>query len=386
MTSDPTAQVTQTTYIADIAHVIRGVAPVSQEDSLAKAVRLFRARAIPMLVVAHGPHLVGLVHESDVLRMVAKAPDPVALVRTARVDEAMRPIGLVLSSTQPLAEAAAAMAAAYLGAAPVVDGDGRYLGLLLRRDLLAAIGGEPLAPVIAGLATPLGVHLTTGTVRAGAGDLGLALTGAVMMAMNLLSVAAVTEVAKAWPALHRLAAAVGMPELTPLVLVFGQVVLFLLLLRFSPIPGIHAGEHMVVHAIEAGEDLTLEKVRPMPRAHPRCGTNLMALLVMVAAGWSVLDSVGRSPAVALVVFAVMIVVVLTWRRLGYGLQRWITTRTPSDRQLQRAVGVGQELLRKIGESPGRRTTPLRRFWNIGFLQVLMGAAAAMAVGYALHLL
>ncbi len=34
---------------------------------------------------------------------------------------------------------------------------------------------------------------------------------------------------------------------------------------------------MVVHAIEEGEDLTLEKVRPMPRVHPRCGTNLVAL-------------------------------------------------------------------------------------------------------------
>ena len=51
--------------------------------------------------------------------------------------------------------------------------------------------------------------------------------------------------------------------------------LFLLLfLRFSPISGTHGAEHMVVHAMEEGEDLTMEKVRPMPRVHPRLRNEL----------------------------------------------------------------------------------------------------------------
>ena len=46
--------------------------------------------------------------------------------------------------------------------------------------------------------------------------------------------------------------------------------------------GYHGAEHMVVHAHEAGEPLTLESVRRFPAAHPRCGTSFLMTVVIVS--------------------------------------------------------------------------------------------------------
>lgn len=42
----------------------------------------------------------------------------------------------------------------------------------------------------------------------------------------------------------------------------------------------HGAEHKVINAVEAGEDLTVENVRPYSTLHPRCGTSFL-LLVMI---------------------------------------------------------------------------------------------------------
>lgn len=46
--------------------------------------------------------------------------------------------------------------------------------------------------------------------------------------------------------------------------------------------GYHGAEHMVVHANEADEPLTLESVRRFPPAHPRCGTSFLMTVVLVS--------------------------------------------------------------------------------------------------------
>ena len=46
--------------------------------------------------------------------------------------------------------------------------------------------------------------------------------------------------------------------------------------------GYHGAEHMVVHAYEAGEPLTVESVRQFPPAHPRCGTSFLMTVVIVS--------------------------------------------------------------------------------------------------------
>jgi CBS domain-containing protein len=360
---------------------------LSPEDSLAKAARLFRARQLPGLLVAQGRQLVGLVYEADVLALAAEASNPAELMRNTRVELAMRPVSVVFSLDQPVGEAARELKNTGLPLAPVAVSDGGYLGVLLRRDLLVAIAGEPALTQIAGLATPFGVHLTTGSLRAGANDLALASTGAALMLMNLIAVDGLDWVRRqapqVWPALNALTPRGSTGELIEgIAMALMSLLVFLLLLRLSPITGTHAAEHMVVHAIEEGEDLALEKVKAKPRVHPRCGTNLVALLVMVAIGYSLLDTIIEADEGAgmLALFGVVVLVVIAWRRLGHALQRLVTTKTPSDRQLGRAIRVGQELLRKAGERRGAPVGVLRRLWNMGFLQVLAGFLVVYEIG------
>ncbi len=363
--------------VHDLASALKPSPPLSPDDSLAKAARLLRARQLPGLPVARDQQLVGIIYEADLLARAAGAADAPALMRATRVEQVMRPVGLVLSLYEPLATAAQAMQEAGFPLAPVAGSDGGYLGVLLRRDVLAAISGEPVLPQIAGLATPFGVHLTTGSLRAGASDLALASTGAALMVMNLLAVSGVewlrVHLHRIWPALAALTARGSTGEwVEAIVTGLLSLVVFLLLLRLSPVTGTHAAEHMVVHALEEGEDLTLEKVRTQPRVHPRCGTNLVALLVLVGIAQSLLAAISRADegAGVLTLFGLVVVVVITWRRLGHGLQRLITTKRPSDRQLAKAIRVGEELLEKAARPAYAR--PLRRLWNAGFLQVVAG--------------
>jgi uncharacterized protein YqhQ len=44
----------------------------------------------------------------------------------------------------------------------------------------------------------------------------------------------------------------------------------------------HGAEHMVIHTYEAGEALTVANARRHPTAHPRCGTEFLALVMIIA--------------------------------------------------------------------------------------------------------
>jgi uncharacterized protein YqhQ len=68
-----------------------------------------------------------------------------------------------------------------------------------------------------------------------------------------------------------------------------QVGLFLAYLAFvSRTPDIfrvfqyHGAEHMTIHALEAGDPLTVVEVRKYPTAHPRCGTEFLVILVLLS--------------------------------------------------------------------------------------------------------
>jgi CBS domain-containing protein len=378
--------------LRDVGAIIKLAPPLAPDDTVAKAVRLLRARSLPALPDGDQGRHVGLVHDTDLIRLVSGVPDPRAAAQAIPVARIMRPIELILSETQPLSSVAEALSGSAAPAAPVAASDGRYLGLLLSRDLLAAIAGEPLAPPIAGLATPFGVYLTTGALRAGANDLALAATGAALMAINLLASGALYGLASLADRFLSHGAPPPPPEPTgpvPLWLTLGlyglQIAVFLLFLRLSPLTGIHGAEHMVVHAIEEGEELIPEKLKAMPRVHPRCGTNLMALLILLVIAQQSFSKVSaevNNSAGILAFFLLAMIVFLSWRRLGAALQRWVTTRRPSDRQLAQATRVGQALLEKVRACPGARAAFPRRLWNTGFPQVLAGfLAVALVVEY-----
>ncbi len=68
-----------------------------------------------------------------------------------------------------------------------------------------------------------------------------------------------------------------------------QVALFLAYLTFvSRTPDIyrvfqyHGAEHMTIHALEAGDPLTVDDVRKYPTAHHRCGTEFLVILVLLS--------------------------------------------------------------------------------------------------------
>jgi hypothetical protein len=357
-------------------------APLAPDDTVARAARLLRARDLPALPVAENGRLIGAVHESDVLSSLASQA---SAAREARVRPLVRPFGLMVSEDRRLEEVAELLRDSPEPAVVVIAADGRYLGLLLRRDLCAALAGELPVPPIAGLATPLGVHLTTGAVRAGASDFALALTGASLMLISLLASAVLTGVVRLLQHLFPVPPGTHIPPLseaekvTVSLIVYGlQIVLFLVILRLSPLSGIHGAEHMVVHAIEEGEDLVPEKVRAMPRVHPRCGTNLMALLILLLIAWqfTVSTSKGNGEIGPLVFVGLVLAVLISWRRLGAGLQRWVTTKRPSPRQLEQAIAVGRSLVVRVqGGGWGAAPAGLaRRVWNTGFPQVLAGFA------------
>lgn len=230
------------------------------------------------------------------------------------------------------------------------------------RNVLLDSGPRPAR--VGGFATPFGVFLTTGSFRGGAGDGALMATGAGFAACNFLIIiladhlSSISGVTLA-PAVHDVAALLG----------------FFLLVRLSPIAGYHAAEHQTVHAIEQRLPLTLACVRHQPRAHPRCGTNLLAFLlvlqavVVMFAGLAVWD-------LPLVLTLALGVAVPTHRGLGFIVQQLVTTKPAETRQLKSAVAAAEELL--TAWQAGGRVTRWQRLWRTGLLQVFLGAGLSTA--------
>ncbi|MDA8066161.1 MAG: DUF1385 domain-containing protein [Thermaerobacter sp.] len=116
----------------------------------------------------------------------------------------------------------------------------------------------------------------------------------------------------------------------------------------------HGAEHKVIHAVEAGEPLTVERVRRFSIHHPRCGTSFLLLVAVVTVflfaffGWPPLWErlairVLLLPVVAGVAFELLklsaassLPVLRQLAAPGMWLQRW-TTREPDDAQLEVAI-------------------------------------------------
>jgi len=116
----------------------------------------------------------------------------------------------------------------------------------------------------------------------------------------------------------------------------------------------HGAEHRVIHASEAGADMTVEGVRPYPVLHPRCGTSFLLYVVMVSVlvfsffGW---PNIIQRMAIRLSLLPLVAGISYEWVRLagrsksplvqllcqpGIWLQR-LTTRTPDDDQVEVAL-------------------------------------------------
>jgi CBS domain-containing protein len=265
-------------------------------------------------------------------------------------------------------------------ALPVIDEVGRYRGMISRADIVAALGKRVRPPVVGGMATPLGVWLTTGSISAGAPKLGLFLSGVTLGLCLVASDALLQVLLSAFNedlgqsfASGRLGAASGRGDLWNFFVTGAQSLLFLLLLRATPMSGIHAAEHQTVWAIEKGVSLTPESVAKMPRAHPRCGTNLMALAGLIMIVFGHLPSFDKGTVLLALVF-----IFLFWRNLGSAMQVFLTTRPASRKQLESGIRAGNELLEKYQSQPHVPTSFALRLFNSG---LLLSAAGFMLVSY-----
>ncbi len=365
-----------------ITELVRTTRPLLPSDSVSRAVGLLRASGGSAAPVVSGMQVVGIVRESDLLPLLAASangngPDVDSLPPVGQV---MSPPEGFLRADSTIREAADAFARSGAEMLPVVTDYGAYAGYLLRSDITAALSNAIRPPVVGGLATPLGVHLTCGSQRGGVGDGALVLLGVMFGLLNILGFAIAGGIA--WAAQHWFgqplyAALLSEPaprwnvyDAIAYLALLAPVVTLLLGVRLLPVAGYHAAEHQTVHAIERGEPLDLETLRRMPRVHPRCGTNLAA----AASIFIVMVTAYPGP---LAVFAGIMVVLLGWRSIGAWLQQHVTTKPASRKQIESGIEAGKELLARYREEVLGAREPGRRIWNLGFAQIGAGLAATL---------
>jgi CBS domain-containing protein len=397
-----------------VANVLREVPALSPQDTVARGLTLLRRHGLPALAVAWEGRPVGMFSEAGLL--VQAQPEagqhagealrnlPIGQVMTpvpAFVHPGMKLLDLVDNGNEqdagPIGAIVNALRAHHNTCLPVVDDTGYYLGLLSRQEVLTALCGVASPGSVGGMATPLGVHLTNGVVSAGPGDAGLFLTGAAMTALLLLAVVIVNGLCwlvQRYTSLPLLA--ISLSGATPSGAMYFphadiwqsainvlQFASFFILMRLSPLAATHGAEHMVVHAIEAGEELTPEKVMAHTTVHPRCGTNLAAMMMVIAAGTLYITSTSKLNAwnLSMAVVIITIIALLLRQRIGGVLQWLLTTRRPSEKRIMAAIKVGEELLERCQLHATQKRTLAKRIWNIGLLQVMAGA---IVIGYPLQ--
>jgi CBS domain-containing protein len=344
--------------------MVEAVPTLRPADSLGKALRAFGTSGQPVLPVVENDVLMGVLTESDLMGWLASHDGRLTWVEAgashdAMVMQAMRTNLTVGDAHSGLEDVLDLFEAERFKALPVVDADGCYRGMLLRHTILEALSHNLRPAKIGGMATPLGVYLTTGHLTAGAGFWGLFLNG---FGLTTLIVVILLGV-------HSVKGALGwsLPEQAEVAASLG---LFLVALRLSPLSGFHAAEHQTVNAIEQGEPLDLETIAGMPREHPRCGTNLMALLISAQLLLPLLEAepLWLLPSVALLW--------ISWRRVGGWLQRIFTTKPARRYQLLSGLRAGEALMRAYQLQPAYRASRWQRLWNMGLLQILAGGMAA----------
>lgn len=365
-----------------VGELVRRVKVLEVTDTVRRAAGLLQESGSSRIFVHVGNRLVGMVSEHSIAALLGKAGD-IEQALESTIEPLVDHDITFVSSRVGLAAAADMLADKGLEAMPVVDDYGSFYGVVYRSDVVGALAKTLRPPTVGGMATPLGVYLTTGSITAGAGNLGLFLTGVSMAVMIGLAQALALGL------MHLVARISGFPlsayldspplTLTPnvydvpfYVSTVLSIVFFMLLMRFSPLAGYHAAEHMTVHAIESGETLTPATVRMMNRVHPRCGTNLLAgagiFLIIVSKFGS-----------DLAVLLAMAVVIFGWRSVGAWLQYLVTTKTPSERQLASGIAAGKQIMERFQERPGYQAVGFERIWNLGFLQTLAGLLTTMGL-------
>ena len=130
----------------------------------------------------------------------------------------------------------------------------------------------------------------------------------------------------------------------------------------------HGAEHMTIHALEAGDPLTVTEVRKYPTAHQRCGTEFLVIVVMLSI--IMFSLVGRQTPIVMVLSRILLIPVIA--AVGYELLKigaryrshrivhWllypglfvqkITTKQPTDDMIEVAIVSMESALVADGEA------------------------------------
>lgn len=372
---------------SNILNILKSAPILSQNDTIRRAAGLIKASEGSAVFVRFDSSVSGVVTEQSISAFIASKDDTREAL-DAPIGPLSKPTTAVLHPSSTIKDAAEAFGESDSDVLPVVDDYGTFMGAIIRADVICILTDNLRPPSVGGMATPLGVFLTTGSHSGGAGALGLILTGVSMSVM--IAIASLVSYVLMQLFTHLtgmrvdlmldsvpLATTMSVYDLPYYISAVLRSVIFLALLRFSPLSGYHAAEHMTVHAIERGESLTPEVVSQMPRVHPRCGSNILAIagVFMIVA-----ETIGAEAAV----FAAVLVVVLGWRKIGGFLQSAITTKTPSEKQLASGIAAGKEVMERFQANPGYQAFGFQRILNIGFLQTLLGMMVSFGLLYTLQ--
>ncbi len=350
---------------AYVGHLMVGIESADHGNSLAAVSTMLIDYGVPAIPVTRDGLYIGLIFEHDILTSLSQGRE-----LNAPADQVMRQTAAI-SNRASASEALRAMEAANVSTLAVVDDQSRVLGVITASRLIAANDRYARPKLVGGLATPFGVRLLGGGVTGGANSWQILGTGAIMFLTFLLGsylalvvswfVPVDIRVTDWYTAIH-----------------YGMGLLFfLLLLRFQPLSGYHAAEHMVVHAIEQSEPLEPETVSRMPRVHPRCGTN-----VAVAAGLFL--SISETPFIPQSDIRFLIALLTTiflFRPLGALVQREFTTQPPSNKQLEAGIRAGKELLANYQTGSNTQVSIPVRIWQTGMLHAIAGSMGAALVVY-----
>ena len=130
----------------------------------------------------------------------------------------------------------------------------------------------------------------------------------------------------------------------------------------------HGAEHMTIHALEAGDPLTVNAVRKYPTAHQRCGTEFLVIVILLSI--VAFSLVGRQTPVVMVASRILLIPVIAaigYEILNFGarhranplvkvllypglLVQMITTKQPSDDMIEVAIVSMEKALEADGES------------------------------------
>src|SRR5947207_7296260 len=268
-----------------VSQIATRVVPLDLADTIGKAADRLRSSPGRSAPVGVNGHVMGMLAAEDLVPALERGPELARKLPIASLE--LRPAHTI-PDYWTADRALAHFRKEGIESAPVTDAAGRYVGMISTADLATALCGRLRPRSIGGMATPFGVYLTDGVVRGGVGNAALVSAGAFIASISLIANTLATLAVGESGWLLRI------PWLGPLLermdgnllQTIAVGLLFAFSFRLTRVSRFHAAEHQVVHAIEAGDDLSPAAVQSKPRVHPRCGTNLVVALLLISGLWN----------------------------------------------------------------------------------------------------